>query len=201
LIPSAASSGKHYAQILAGAPFHVLLAADAERPSRLVEAGRALGETRFTYALGRLALWRPAGLPEDDWKQSLLAFLHVPGKGRLALANPRLAPYGAAARQALLDAGLWEALSDRLVLGENVAQTYLFIDSGNAELGFVAASQLLAREGSRTESHALLPPESHPPIEQQAVQLRELAAAAEFLAFLKSEAAREVILRHGYGLP
>jgi molybdate transport system substrate-binding protein len=201
LSPSAASTGKHYAQILAGAPFDVLLAADAERPRRLVGAGRALSGTRFAYALGRLALWRPAGVSGDDWKQTLLDYLERPDNRRLAMANPRLAPYGAAARQALLDAGFWNSLSDRLVLGENVAQVYLFIDSGNAELGFVAASQLLSRQASGTGSYALLPSESHPPIEQQAVQLRELAEAEEFLAFLRSETAREIIARHGYGLP
>lgn len=197
LVVSYGSSGTLYAQIRNGAPFAVLLSADAERPRRLEEQGLAVPGSRFVYARGRLVLWSPAAVPLDGGGAAL-------GRGgfrHLAIANPRTAPYGAAARQVLERLGHWDAVQDRLVQGENIAQTWQFVASGNAELGFVSRSQLGAEaEGLVWE----VPPELYDPIEQQAVLLergRVNPAATAFLAFLQSAEARDVIRASGYGLP
>ena len=191
------STGKHYAQIVNGAPFDAFLAADAERPLRLEREGHALPGNRFTYAVGRLVLWSPSADLVDDKGGVLRSdrFRH------LAIANPLLAPYGAAAREVLLALGLWEALQARLVRGENIAQAYQFVASGNAELGFVAGAQLVTRgtvaAGSSWEPPAAL----YAPIEQQAVLLSDSPAAHAFAAFLQSEEARALIRAAGYDLP
>jgi len=190
------STGKHYAQIVNGAPFDILLAADSDRPERLEREGRALPGSRFTYAVGRLALWsRVPGYV--DARGEILAngdFRH------LALANPRLAPYGIAAQQALTRMGLWDRLYERMVFGENVSQAFRFVDSGAAELGFVALSQL-RQAGVAEDAHWLIPGSLYAPIEQQAVQLRAGDAAAGFLDFLRGQTALAIIADHGYGLP
>jgi molybdate transport system substrate-binding protein len=194
-VPSEGSTGKLYAQIVSGAPFEVFLSADAERPRRLEEEGRAVSGSRFTYALGRLVLWSPDparvdgpdALARDD-------FLH------LAIANPELAPYGAAAREVLEGLGLWERLQPRLVRGEDVGQTFHFVASGGAELGFVALSLVTGRDGSRW----MVAPDGHAPLEQQAVLLvrgEGDEAARAFLDFLRGDAARGTIEKAGYGLP
>lgn len=188
------STGKHYAQITHGAPFDAFLAADRERPERLEAEGRVVPASRFTYALGRLVLWSPRPNLLADGGQALANgdFAH------LAIANPRLAPYGKAARQVLERLALWDALQDKLVRGENIAQTYHFVRSGNAKLGFVALSQLhqpgAPAGGSRWE-----PPMSlYDPIEQQAVLLRDTAAGQAWLRFLRSPEAQALIRDHGY---
>ena len=188
------STGKHAAQILHGAPFDVFLAADRARPRRLEQAGVALPGTRFTYARGRLALWSP----RPDLAARGEAALRRLGNNRLAIANPRLAPYGRAARQALRRLGLWRALQPALVRGENIAQAFQFVNSGNADLGLVAWSQLKAPGVRGRGSHWLLPAALYDPIEQQAVQLRRGEAAAAFLRYLRSPAARALIRQAGY---
>ena len=197
---SVASTGKLYAQIVNGAPFHVLLAADEERPTRLEASGLAVSGSRFTYALGRLSLWsRDKSIENDD----CLAALRDPASGRVSLANPATAPYGLAARQTLESLGLWEPLADRLVYGENVSQALQFAASGNARLGFVAAASLESVSLPPATCRWEVPVELHAPIRQQAVLLegaRGHEAAAEFLAFLGGEEAREIILRSHYGL-
>jgi len=192
-----ASTGKLYAQIVQGAPFDLFLAADAERPERLEREGKAIAGSRFTYAIGRLVLWSPDPLRVDDRGEVLRR-----GTFRyLAMANPRLAPYGRAAKEVLQGMGLWSGLKGRIVRGENVGQAYHFVQSGNADIGFVAWSQL-AGAGRAPEGSWWLPPaDGHAPIEQQAVRLSPRPAAGDFLAFLKSEAARRIIERHGYRLP
>ena len=191
------STGKQYAQILHGAPFHAWFAADAYRPMRLEEAGRIVPDSRFTYARGRLVLWSPQpGLVDDEGE-----VLRRGDFRHLALANPRLAPYGLAARQALEKLGLWQILQNRLVRGENIGQTYQFVQTGNAELGFVAASQVLGRSRTEKGSFWLLPADLHGPIEQQAVLLRDEEAARAFLAFAASEAGRAIIRANGYEVP
>lgn len=190
------STGKHYAQVINGAPFDVMLAADSARPEKLEKTGLAIQGTRFTYALGRLALWSPEpGYVDSEGKVlSEAAFRH------LAIANPVLAPYGQAAREALEALGQWDRLRPRLVMGENVGQAFQYVTSGNAELGLLAWSQL-PREGARPAgSWWLLPENLHQPIAQQAVMLKDSAAARAFLDFLGSAEGVAIIRRHGYGI-
>lgn len=191
------STGKHYAQIANGAPFAAFFAADAERPRRLERDGIAVSGSRFTYAVGRLVLWspEPGAIDPDGAVLERGAFRH------LAIAQPALAPYGEAARQVLVARGLWDRLQDRLVRGENVAQAYQYVASGNAELGFVAYAQLL-RDGGRVEgSFWEVPPELHTPIEQQAVLLRENETARRLLAFVAGDEGRAIVRSHGYDAP
>jgi molybdate transport system substrate-binding protein len=192
----AGSTGKHFAQIVNGAPFDVLLAADRERAERLEREGRVRPGSRFTYALGRLALWHPAAGPSgtDDRVLGTGDFRH------LALANPRLAPYGLAARQTLEHLGLWDRLQERMVFGENVGQAFSFVDSGAAELGFVALAQL-RQAGAKANAWWAVPASHHAPIEQQAVLLSDVPSAVAFLEFLRDEPARGIIRAAGYGLP
>jgi molybdate transport system substrate-binding protein len=190
------STGKHYAQIVNGAPFDVLLAADRDRPARLEREGRIVPGSRFTYATGRLVLWSPVA-GRVDARGAILArgdFRH------LALANPRLAPYGVAAQETLAGMGLWARLHGRLVFGENVGQAFRFVDSGAAELGFVALAQVRLAEPAGG-SWWLVPDTLYTAIEQQAVQLRENVAAVAFLHFLRGETARSIIVASGYGAP
>ncbi|MDT8385107.1 MAG: molybdate ABC transporter substrate-binding protein [Gammaproteobacteria bacterium] len=194
------STGKHFAQISHGAPFDLFLAADAERPALLEKNAIAVPDSRFTYAQGRLLLWSPdAGLIDAD-----AAVLETGAFRKLAIANPRLAPYGRAAREVLQARGLWDRLQPQLVRGENIGQSYQYVHSGNAQLGFVAAAQVFAKPvkkppvvGSYWE-----PPQSlYTPIIQQAVLIRDTPLARAFIDFLHSEAAREIIRRHGYHTP
>jgi molybdate transport system substrate-binding protein len=192
------STGKHYTQILNGAPFDVFLAADALHPTRLENGGRGVAGSRFTYAVGSLALWSlDEGLVDSEGRALLDGrFRH------LAIAHPRLAPYGAAAREVLTAMGLWEPLGSRLVRGENVAQAFQFVASGNAELGFVALSQV--ERGGRAivdGSFWKVPTELHQPIEQQALLLRNRDVARGFLRFLRSDEARAIIRQYGYTTP
>lgn len=193
------ATGAFYAQIRNGAPFQLLLAADAETPLRLEQEGAAVAGSRFTYANGRLALWsaRP-GVVDDQG-----AVLRKPGGGRIALANPRLAPYGAAAIEALTRIGLLQALQPRFVQGENIAQAYQFAATGNAQLGFVALSQVMADGRIASGSAWVVPASLHAPIRQDAVLLaagRDSAAAASLLAYLRGEKARAIIRSFGYEL-
>lgn len=194
------STGTLYAQIVYGAPFDALLAADGERPARLVADGHALRETRFTYAVGRLALWSAEpGRVAQDGRTTLRE-----GRFRkLALANPELAPYGAAARETLASLGLAEALADRVVLGENVGQAHALVATRNAELGFVALSSLVRPGQQTTGSRWDVPPELHAPIRQDAVLLTRAAAnpaARAFLDSLRGADARRILAAYGYGV-
>lgn len=195
---SSGSTGKFYAQISNGAPFDVLLAADDETPARLEKDGKAIPGSRFTYAVGRLVLWSATpGLVDDRGN-----ILRHGTFRKLALANPRLAPYGAAAVETLTRLGLQEPLRSRFVIGENIAQTWQFVGSGNAELGFVALSQVW-EDGRLTSGSAWRVPDTlHSPIRQDAVLLKTNNAAAQALMdYLRSEAARVVIRRYGYDVP
>lgn len=183
------STGKLYAQIRNGAPFAVFLAADAERPELLEKEIAAARGSRFTYAVGKLVLWSPDPKLVDNGGKVLESDF-----GKLAIANPKLAPYGAAAEEVLRKRGLWDKVERRLVRGENIGQTFQFVSTGNAELGFVALSQAKGRIGSLWE----VPKELYTPIEQQAVLLSGDEGAREFLEFLKSEEAKELIREFGY---
>lgn len=196
---SAGSTGKFYAQIRSGAPFDVLLSADDTTPARLEAERLAVPGTRRTYAVGRLVLWSATNGLVDDKGQ----VLREGGFARLAIANPRLAPYGAAAKAAMEKLGVWQALEGKVVQGENIAQTFQFVASGNAELGFVALSQL-ARRTQDAGSRWLVPASLHAPLRQEAVLLahgERNPAAREFLRYLESPAARQLIRSYGYELP
>lgn len=195
---SSGPTGKFYSQIAAGAPFDVLLAADDATPRRLVAEGHAVAGSAFTYAIGRLVLWsaRPGFVDERGDVLASGRFAH------LAIANPKVAPYGAAAMQVLRARGLEAALAARLVTGESIAQAWQFVATSNAELGFVALSQVSQPGAPAVGSRWLVPTDLHDPIRQDAVLLKAgggNAAAAALLAYLKSEPARRVVRAWGYG--
>jgi molybdate transport system substrate-binding protein len=187
------STGQIYTQITQEAPYHVFLSADAERPKKAVDEGFAVADSRFTYAVGRIVLFsRNADLVKGEETLRAGAF------AKLAIANPATAPYGAAAAEALQKLGVYDALRDKLVQGNDIAQTYQFVETRNAELGLVALSQVAGRtDGSRW----IVPPALYTPIRQDAVLLRRgesNEAARAFLAFLRSSDARAVLARFGY---
>lgn len=198
-VPVVGSTGKFHAQVKAGAPFEVLLAADDDTPRKLVEEGLAVKGSAFTYAIGRLVLWSAQPGVVDAQGEVLRkgVFAH------LAVANPKLAPYGAAAMETLKALGLSEALAGKVVQGENIAQTFQFVATGNAELGFVALSQVQQPGKPVQGSHWLVPARYHAPILQDAVLLNKGAgkpAAQALLSYLRSDAARAVVQSYGYGL-
>lgn len=194
---TAGSTGKLYAQITQGAPFAALLAADQERPRRLEQAGLAVKRTRFTYARGRLALWSA-----DETRIVRDATALSTGRfSALAIANPDLAPYGVAAREALQRLGIWDSVESRIVFGENIAQTFTFVATKNAELGLVALSQVLSARIRNAGSRWDVPVTLYDPIRQDALLLKhgaDNAAARAFLEYLQTSAAREMIRAAGY---
>jgi len=196
---SLGSTGKLYAQIKNGAPFQVLLAADTETPARLEKEGAAVAGSRFTFAVGKLVLWSPQpGLVDSQG-----TVLKVPGTQPVAMADPRLAPYGAAAMEVLTKLGLQAALQPRLVQGENMAQAYQFVVSGNAPMGFVALSQVWQDGKLNAGSAWLIPQTLYTPLRQDAVLLnagQSNPAASALLAFLRSPPARDILLSYGYSL-
>ena len=199
-VVSSGSSGKLYAQIKNGAPFDVFLSADATRPKLLEEEGFVVQGSRFTYAVGRLTLWHPGSAMIGGNGQSILLSDDVE---HVAIANPKTAPYGAAAKEALQALGLWERVRDRLVRGENIGQTFHFVFSRNAQIGFVALSQVLDPKVNGAGSRWDVPTHLYAPIRQQAVLLRagqrhEVARA--FLDYVKGAKSRDIIEQFGYGL-
>jgi molybdate transport system substrate-binding protein len=191
------STGSFYAQIKHGAPFQVLLAADALTPLKLESEGLGVAGSRFTYAVGKLVLWsRQPGLVDDQG-----AILRSSRFERMALANPKLAPYGAAAIEVMRQMGVFKDIQPKLVQGENIAQTYQFIASGNAQLGFVALSQVMT-DGKLTQGSGWpVPPGLHAPILQDAILLtpgRNNPAARALLGYLQGEKARAIIRASGY---
>jgi molybdate transport system substrate-binding protein len=188
------STGQLYAQITQEAPFEVFLAADDERPEKTEDEGLAVRRSQFTYATGRIVLWsKDADLVQGE------ATLRKDGFTRIAIANPITAPYGAAAVQAMQALGVYDQLEPKIVQGNNIAQTYQFVETGNAELGFVALSQVASgNEGSRW----VVPAELHETIRQDAVLLEKGAkgeAAKAFIDFLKGPEAARIMQRYGYG--
>jgi molybdate transport system substrate-binding protein len=198
-VVSVGSTGKLYAQIKNGAPFQVLLAADDETPARLEKEGATVAGTRFTYAVGKLVLWSPQlGLVDSQG-----AVLKAPGAQPIAMADPRLAPYGAAALEVLGKLGLQAALQPRLVQGENMAQAHQFVVSGNASMGFVALSQVWQDSKLNAGSAWVIPQTLYTPLRQDAVLLnagQSNPAANALLAFLRSPPARDILLSYGYSL-
>lgn len=196
VIISPGASGGIYNQIAHGAPYDIFLSADAERPARLTREGLAVKGSGFTYALGRLVLWsRTPGLVDPQGR-----VLFTDRFAKLAIADPDTAPYGKAAVQTLARLGLQPRVQPRIVQGESVAQTYQFVATGVAELGFVGLSQVVDQGGSRW----VVPSTLHDPIVQDAVLLRRGAdkpAARAFLAYLRSPTAAALIRRYGYDRP
>ncbi len=194
------SSGKFYSQIKEGAPFDVFLAADVKNPKLLEDEGLAAGGTRFVYALGKLALWSA----QPGYVDGKGAVLRKGGYNKLAYADPKLAPYGLAAKETLEELGLWNAVQGKLVTGESITQTYQFAATGNAELAFIALSQI-TKDGKVSEgSYWLVPSYLYNPIRQGAVLLtaaRDKAAAQSLLDYLKGDKAKAVIRSYGYELP
>ena len=198
---SSASTGVLYAQITNGAPFDVLLAADAERPRLLEASGHGVAGSRFTYAIGSLVLWsRDPALTGVNCR----AQLENLGQQRLAIANPDTAPYGAAARDTLMGLDLWDRVQPQLVVGRNIAQSLQFVASGNASLGFIAGNQTLDQRLPRATCSWPVPAELHRAIEQQAILLQrgaENPVASNFLSFLRNATGREIIEHNGYTVP
>lgn len=191
------STGKHYAQIMHGAPFDVFLAADALRPLELERQGLAIEGSRFTYALGVLVLWSP----RQDWIELGKDVLKSGHFDRLSIANPTLAPYGRAAQQTLEALGLWGALQQKLVRGENVGQAMHFVVSRSVDLGFVSASQVQTQNRSSSGRSWIVPQHFYEPIDQQAVLLVDSAPARSFLEYVAGNKARSIIRRSGYRVP
>jgi len=193
------STGNFYAQIRNGAPFHVLLAADDETPLKLEKEGLGVAGSRFTYAVGKLVLWsKQPGLVDDKGD-----VLRNGSFARIAIANPKLAPYGAAAVETMAKLGRLQDLTPRLVQGDNIAQTYQFIATENAQLGFVALSQVLTDGKVAQGSAWVVPSGLYAPIEQDAVLLvtgKDNVAAKALMGFLRSDRANVLIRSYGYGL-
>lgn len=191
------STGQFYAQIKNGAPFAVLLSADDETPARLEKEGLAVAGTRLTYATGRLALWSKQPDAVDDAGEVLRRARF----DKLAMANPKLAPYGAAAQEVMQKMGVWDTLRPKLVQGESVAQAFQFVNTQNASLGFVALSQI-ALDGRITQGSAWVVPQTlHTPLKQDAVLLlpgKDQVAAQALLRYLQSEPAQAIMRRYGY---
>ncbi len=192
------STGRLYAQIVHGAPFDAFLAADTQRPERAIAEGYAVEGSAFTYALGALVLYSAdPDLVDPEGK----VLFHPERFRKLAIANPRTAPYGAAAVEAMTALGIYETLADRRVEGESITQAFQFVATGNAALGFVALSQVIDRTGgSRYE----VPTDLYSPIAQGAVLLKKgenNMAARAFMSFLKGDTARKIVGNHGYRLP
>lgn len=193
------STGKFYTQIKAGAPFEILLAADDETPRKLVDEGLAVKGQTFTYATGKLVLWstKPDGVDAQGEVLKKGNFTH------LAIANPKLAPYGAAAVETLKALGLYASLSTKIVQGESIGQAHQFVSTGNAELGFVALSQVAPPDKPAVGSMWVVPAKLYTPILQDAALLNKGAgntAAQALLTYLRGDAAKAVIKSYGYGL-
>lgn len=194
---SLGASGNLYAQIKNGAPFDVFMSADMLYPERLAREGAADPATLATYAVGRLAVWSLDG--RFDLKRGMAVFKDA-RLSRVAIANPEVAPYGKAAREAMQAHGVWDAVSGKLVLGENVAQTAHFIHTGNAQIGIVSYATVLAPRLKGVGSYYLVPDAHLAPIEQGAIITTHGKAnplSASFMRFLRSPAARAILQRHG----
>jgi molybdate transport system substrate-binding protein len=190
------SSGNFLAQISNGAPFDVFLSADVEYPRKLASAGVTAGNPVFTYAVGRLVVWVPAASPLDP-----ATALRDPSLRHLAIANPQHAPYGRAAQAALRTLGLYASVEPKLVLGENIAQTLQFVESGAADAGIVAMSLALAPPVRARGRYWEIPPDAYPRMEQGGIILKDSAAARDFRGFLLSSGGRRILRQYGFLVP
>ncbi len=195
---AAGSSGNFYSQVKNGAPFDIFFSADMERPKLLEDEGLGVKDSRFTYAIGRLVLWSPnSDLVKGE------ETLRSKNFKRLAIANPKTAPYGLAAMQAMQKLEIWESLQPQIVMGENLGQTIGFIESGNVQLGFVALSQVTDQKFKGKGSRWDVPTSLHEPIKQDVILLtkgKDNPAAKALMEFMSGPQAKAVIERYGYEL-
>ena len=188
---SIGSTGRHYAQIINGAPYDLFFAADVERPELLEQRDMAKPSSRFTYAIGRLVLI------SNQKNDPQLSDLKLANFKRISIANPKLAPYGAATKQLLINEVLWSSISKKIIKGENVAQALHFFKSGNAQASFIAQSQLKSNIDGKV---LIIPQHKYPPINQQAVVIRDSQASIEFIEFIKSDVAKDIMSFDGYAI-
>ena len=191
------ATGKFYAQINNGAPFEVLLSADDSTPTKLIDEGAAVAGANFTYAVGTLVLWSSKPEVVDDEGKVLASGAF----NKVAIANPKTAPYGAAAIEVLTGLGLLEQVQPKFVTGENIAQTFQFVSTGNADLGFVALSQIMENGKITGGSAWIVPGELHKPIRQDAVVLekgKDKPAVTALMEYLRGDAAQTIIKAFGY---
>lgn len=198
---SSGSTGKLYAQIVHGAPYDIFLAANEREPSKLEQSHLIVPDSRFTYALGKLVVWSP----DNTLLQSVDINKALSSKSvmRIAIANPKIAPYGLAAKQTLQNLGAWDSSQIKLIRGENISQTYQYVVTGNAQIGFVAKSQINATTKHKG-SYWDVPEEFYAAIRQQAVLLSRAqhnAAAIQFIEFMKSTRVKDILIgQFGYGI-
>jgi len=190
------SSGNFYAQIRNQAPFDVFLSADVEYPRKLAQEGIGARDSLFVYAVGRIVVWVPASSPLDP-----ATALRAASVRHVAIANPQHAPYGRAAEAALHSLGVYDSVVGKLVLGENVAQTLEFVQSGAADVGIVALSLALAPPVRGQGRYWEVPAEAYPKIEQGGVILKDSKAAREFRSFLLDDVGRRILKKYGFSLP
>lgn len=206
VIISTGSTGKLYAQIMNGAPFDMFLAANEREPTKLEQSGVTVPESRFTYALGRLIMWSgdKALLKRQDMPDTIATVLSSKAVTRIAIANPKIAPYGLAAQQMLQNLGLWDVLQGKIIRGENVSQTYQFAMTNNAQIAFIAKAQLRGEPMSEHGSFWVVPESYYSPIRQQAVLLQrsqQIDVARLFANYLRSKNAIDVLKQqYGYGV-
>lgn len=198
-VVSTGATGLLYGQIVQGAPFDLFFAADRDRPEALEKTGHTVPGSRFTYAVGRLVLWRPG----QPWQGTLAQALSRGEVRVLSIANPAVAPYGLAARQVLEKLGLWTSPPFKVVQGESLGQAFQFVATGNAQLGFISLAQVL-ESGNPAMAREILEidPALYAPIEQDAVLLKRTAGqpvAQRFLDFVRSPVGRRIIIEAGYG--
>jgi molybdate transport system substrate-binding protein len=199
---SLGSSGNFYAQLQQGAPFDLYFSADIGYPKKLEAAGLTVPGSLYRYAVGRVVLWAPKSSPLDVSKG--LAVLREPTIRKIAIANPKHAPYGRAAVAAMEHAQVYADVKDRLVLGENISQAAQFIESGACDVGIIALSLALAPAMKSAGSYWQIPAEAHPPLEQGAVvmkQSKHQEAARQFLSFMQGPRGQEIMTRYGFTLP
>ena len=191
------ATGKFYAQISNGAPFDVFLSADDETPRKLAQEGKAIASSQFTYAIGRLALWSP-NLEMIDKNADILK---TDKFKFIAIANAKVAPYGQAAVQTMQKLGVLTKIEPRVVQGESISQTYQFVSTGNAQLGFVALSQIVENGKIKTGLAWIVPEEMHEQLKQDAVVLqscKHMSACQALIEYLKSEKAKKLMASYGY---
>lgn len=199
---SLGSSGNFYAQIQNGAPFDLYFSADIGYPKKLEEAGLAVPGSLYRYAVGRIVLWTSHAAHRDVSKG--LAVLRDPSIKKIAIANPKHAPYGRAAVAAMEHFKVYEQAKERLVLGENISQAAQFVESGACEVGIVALSLAVAPSMKEKGVYWEIPAEAHPPLEQGAIIVKSSthqAAATQFLEFMRGDRGREIMTRYGFVLP
>lgn len=200
---SLGSSGNFFAQLSNGAPFDLFFSADMSYPRKLVEAGLADSATLYTYGVGRIVVWVPKGSPIDVGSLGIRALQH-PSVKKIAIANPKHAPYGRAAVAAMEHFKVYDSVKDKLVLGENISQTAQFIQTGGADIGIIALSLAVAPAVKETGMYWEVPVESYPRLEQGAVVLKaakDLKTARAFLDYIRSPEGRGVFARYGFLVP